>query len=85
MPPSLTLYTSDACPFCEKAKAYFKKRNLSYVEIDAPKFSPAREEAYTRSGRTSVPQIFIDSHHVGGYEDLVVLVKSGDFDKMMKL
>lgn len=80
----IVIYSGQFCPYCEKAKAYFKKRELPFEEISAEKFSANRAEMEKKTGRTTIPQIFINDDHIGGYDDLVVLVKSGKFEEYLK-
>lgn len=78
------IYTQPWCPFCERALHILSVKNAEFHEIDAPGGSTARQEAKRRSGgRTSVPQIFIDGHHIGGCDDLVALDKAGKLDPLL--
>ena len=60
------IYTQDWCGFCARAKGLLSRKGVAYTEIDAPNGSAEREESNLRSGRSTVPQIFIDGAHVGG-------------------
>ena len=63
------------CPFCDRAKMLLQKRNIEYTELKVDQDVKLFEEMLALSnGRRSVPQIFIDDRHIGGYDDLV------DFD-----
>ncbi len=63
------------CPFCDRAKMLLQKRNIEYTELKVDQDVKLFEEMLAlSSGRRSVPQIFIDDRHIGGYDDLV------DFD-----
>ena len=63
------------CPFCDRAKMLLQKRNIEYTELKVDQDVKLFEEMLAlSSGRRSVPQIFIDDKHIGGYDDLV------DFD-----
>ena len=78
------IYTQPWCGFCAKAVALLAKKGVPFREIDAPQGSKEREQAIKRSGgRTSAPQIFIGSVHVGGCDDLVALDRSGKLDSML--
>ncbi len=79
----IEMYTQSWCPYCERAKALLTKKGVAFREIDAPGGSPARAEALNRSGRTSVPQIFIDGTHVGGSDDLAALERAGKLDALL--
>jgi glutaredoxin 3 len=79
------IYTQPFCPYCARALRLLRSKNVELREIDAPYGSPAREEAVRRSGgRTTVPQIFIDGHHVGGSDELAALDRAGRLDAMLR-
>ena len=77
------LYTSPFCGFCFSAKKLLTVKGVAFVEIDVMMDSAKRDEMIARSGRRTVPQIFIDDHHVGGYTDLVDLDRAGRLDQML--
>ncbi len=82
--PAVTLYTSDWCPYCQRARDLLKQKNVNFSEInveDEPKF---REEMIARSKRRTVPQIFIGDRHVGGCDDLFELDCSGELDRLIQ-
>ncbi len=79
----IEIYTQDWCPYCVRAKSLLSKKNVEFREIDAPGGSPARAEALARSGRTSVPQIFIDGTLIGGCDDLMALDRAGKLNAML--
>ena len=82
--PDIEIYTQPWCAYCARAKRLLDGKHVAYREIDAPHGSPARAEATSRSGgRTSVPQIFIDGHHIGGSDDLAALEREGGLDKLL--
>ena len=69
------IYSTAICPYCERAKMLLEKRNIKYTELKIDEDVKLFEEMLALSnGRRSVPQIFIDDQHIGGYDDLV------DFD-----
>jgi len=69
------IYSTAICPYCERAKMLLEKRNIKYTEFKIDEDVKLFEEMLVLSnGRRSVPQIFIDDQHIGGYDDLV------DFD-----
>ncbi len=77
---NITVYTSPSCPYCVMAKRLLASRELAYEEVDISA-EPARlQEMLTRSGRRTVPQIFIGERHVGGYDDLVRFDRQGQLD-----
>jgi glutaredoxin 3 len=79
----IEIYTQLFCPFCARALTLLGSKGVAFKEIDAPNGSPARAEARARSGRTSVPQIFIDGKHIGGCDDLVALDRKGGLDPLL--
>ncbi len=79
----IEMYTQSWCPYCERAKALLTRKGVAFREIDAPGGSPARAESLSRSGRTSVPQIFIDGAHIGGSDDLAALERAGKLDALL--
>jgi glutaredoxin 3 len=75
--PKIEIYTQPGCPFCARAKALLESKGAAFTEIDAPGGSAKRAESIKRTGRSSVPQIFIDGAHIGGCDDLAALDRSG--------
>ena len=74
----IEIYTTAICPYCVAAKNYLKGKGQQWVEIRVDTDPARREEMMTRSNhRRTVPQIFIDDTHVGGYDDLVALDRAG--------
>jgi len=83
-PPRITLYTTAVCPYCVAAKNFLRSRSLDWVEVSVDTDPVQRKTMIERSGRTSVPQIFIGDTHVGGFEDLVALDRSGGLEPMLR-
>lgn len=79
----ITLYSTSWCPYCRSAKAFFDQKQLPYTEIDLTGDDAGREALVTRTGRTSVPQIFVGDHHVGGYDDLRALDRAGGLQPLL--
>lgn len=78
------IYTTQRCPYCNMAKSLLAKKELSYQEIAVDSEPDRMAEAVERSGgRRTVPQIFIDNQHVGGYDELNALEKAGKLDPMI--
>ncbi|MBS0456470.1 MAG: glutaredoxin 3 [Proteobacteria bacterium] len=80
----VTLYTTGWCPFCKRAEALLAAkgvRNIERVFIDAQ--PERRTEMIARTGRRSVPQIFIGDRHIGGYEDLVAVDREGHLQGLL--
>ena len=79
----VTVYGNESCPYCGAARMLLKKKGVDWEEIAVHTDTALRAEMVERSGRTSVPQIFIDEHHVGGFDELYALDKSGELDKLL--
>jgi glutaredoxin 3 len=82
--PAVTVYVSDWCPYCSRAKDLLTQKSMAFDEInvdDDPKF---REQMIARSNRRTVPQIFIGEKHVGGCDDLFALEASGELDRLIQ-
>jgi glutaredoxin 3 len=82
--PDVTLYVSEWCPYCRRAKALLTGKNVVFKEIDVDEDAKFREEMIARSRRRTVPQIFIGDRHVGGCDDLVELDRSGELDRLIQ-
>lgn len=83
--PEVEIYTQPWCPYCVRAKRILGEKGVAFREIEAPHGTPERKEASIRSGGlTSVPQIFIDGHHVGGCDELMALDEAGKLDGMLR-
>lgn len=80
----VTIYTTMMCPYCARAKNLLEEKGVAYEEIDVSFHPDKREEMTVKSsGRKTVPQIFIGSHHVGGSDDLYALERAGKLDSML--
>lgn len=79
----ITIYTKDDCPYCDQAKTLLRAKGAAYSEVDVTRDPSVKAEMIARSGRQTVPQIFIDDHHVGGYDDLAALENSGELDPLL--
>lgn len=82
--PAVTVYTSDWCPYCQRAKALLTQKRVVFSEIDVEQDAKFREEMIARSNRRTVPQIFIGDRHVGGCDDLFELDRSGELDRLIQ-
>ena len=81
--PRVLVYSTTICPYCMRARKLLNSKNVDYTEINLDKEPQYRKEMEQRSGRTSVPQIFIDDHHVGGFDDLSELDLDDKLDEML--
>ena len=82
--PKVVVYLTGWCPYCARAKQLLEKKGVDFEEIDVDARPEARKEMTARSGRSSVPQIFIGTTHVGGCDDLHELEASGRLDTLLK-
>ena len=81
--PAVVMYTTNWCPYCERARRLLNTKGAEFSEIDVESSSDKRAEMQSRSGRRTVPQIFIGDHHVGGSDDLAALEAAGKFDALL--
>lgn len=72
---NITIYTTKYCPYCLRAKALLDEKGLSYTEIAVDQDDAQRNKMMELSGRQTVPQIFFDKEHIGGYDDLYAYFK----------
>jgi glutaredoxin 3 len=77
------MYATGWCGFCERARSLLQSKNVPFEEIDVDARPEARAEMMARSGRRTVPQIFIGETHVGGSDDLQDLEASGGLDPLL--
>jgi glutaredoxin 3 len=72
------MYTTGLCPYCVRAESFLRAKGVTDIAKVRVDLEPARRaEMMERTGRRTVPQIYIDGRHVGGYEDLVALERAG--------
>jgi thioredoxin reductase (NADPH) len=83
--PAITMYTKQTCPYCDMAKRLLSGKGQSWTEIDVEDDPRRRDEMIERSGRRTVPQIWIGERHVGGFDDLAELDRSGELDQLLGL
>ncbi len=82
---AIEIYTKQTCPYCVAAKRLLASKGQTWQEIDIEAEPARREEMIQRSGRRTVPQIFIDGRHVGGFDDLAALDRAGELDPLLGL
>tara|TARA_B100000686_G_scaffold26294_1_gene25594 strand:+ start:132 stop:389 length:258 start_codon:yes stop_codon:yes gene_type:complete len=81
----VVIYTGPMCNFCSAAKHLLNKKKISYEEIDIGYDEKKREEMLKKSnGAKTIPQIFIEEKHVGGYVELKALENKGELDTLLK-
>ena len=82
---NITMYTGPMCSFCDAAKRLFLRNNLEFNEIDISTKDGLRDEMIKKSnGKRTIPQIFFDDYHVGGYVELRELEKKGELKKILE-
>ena len=84
MAPKIVMYTTTWCPYCARARNLLAAKGATVEEIDVDERPEARAEMLERSGRSSVPQIFIGARHVGGSDELHALDAAGGLDPLLK-
>ena len=82
---NITVYSGPLCGFCDAAKRLLVRNNLKYNEIDISTDSNLMDEMIKKAGgKRTIPQIFFEDHHVGGYQELRELEKSGTLFKSLE-
>jgi glutaredoxin 3 len=81
----VTIYTTRTCPYCIAAKRLLDRKGVKYDEIAVDGNSALRAEMEQRSGRYTVPQIWIVERHIGGCDDLYALEHAGKLDELLKM
>ena len=82
--PDVVVYLAGWCPYCQRARSLLSKKGVQVREIDVDDDPQLREEMIARSGRRTVPQIFIGEKHVGGCDDLFALDARGELDRLIQ-
>ncbi len=80
--PAITVYVTGWCPYCQRALALLESRKLAVTRLDVDEDPHLREEMIARSGRRTVPQIFVGDRHIGGCDELVALDGSGELTRI---
>jgi glutaredoxin 3 len=82
--PEVTMYATGACPYCIQAERLLKSKGVTEITKVRVDLTPGlREAMMQRTGRRTVPQIYIGDHHVGGYDDLVALERAGRLEPLL--
>ena len=81
---TVEIYTKPYCPYCHRAKALLDAKGLSYTEIDVSMDKTRLSEMLHRSQRSTVPQVFIGDHHIGGSDDLIVANQNGELATLLQ-
>lgn len=80
---NVEIYAKDWCPYCKAARQLLTRLGVDHVHHDVTHDGRLEQEMRQRSGRTSVPQIFVDGANVGGFDDLVAAQRSGELDALL--
>lgn len=81
---AVVIYSSDWCPYCMRAKQLLAQKGVNFDEIKVDGQPEVRAEMTRKAQRTSVPQIWIGSSHVGGCDDLYALERAGKLDALLE-
>ncbi len=81
---NITMYTTAVCPYCQMAKRLLASKGVATIDEVRVDLDPQqRVEMMQRTGRRTVPQIYIDDRHVGGFDDLAALDRAGELDPLL--
>jgi len=81
----ITMYSTGVCPFCQMAERLLRSKGISAIDKIRVDLEPERRvEMMEKTGRRTVPQIYIGETHVGGYEDLAALDHAGRLDELLR-
>lgn len=82
--PQVVLYTTRFCPYCTRARALLVRKGVEFNDIPVDADPERRAEMQARSGRRTVPQIWIGDYHVGGFDELAALEREGRLDELLQ-
>lgn len=83
--PKISMYGTDVCPFCQRAEMLLKSRGVTEIEKIRIDLDPARRsEMVEKTGRRTVPQIYIGEVHIGGFDDLAALDRAGKLEPLLR-
>ncbi|MDH3978249.1 MAG: glutaredoxin 3 [Gammaproteobacteria bacterium] len=81
--PEVVMYTQALCGYCSAARALLQQKGIEYSEIDVTMDAGLRRKMTERTGRNTVPQIFIGEQHIGGYDDMASLDQNNKLDALL--
>jgi len=81
--PELVMYTQVLCGYCAAARKLLRSKGVDFTEINVTMNAGRRREMIDRSGRRTVPQIFINDRHIGGYDDMAELDRRDELDALL--
>ena len=82
--PKITIYTTQRCPYCVRAKRLLDRKGVSYEEIDAEGDDALRAWLVERTGQQTVPQVFAGERSLGGFTDIDALDRAGKLDPILR-
>ena len=85
MSATVVMYSTRFCPYCVRARSLLDSKKVDYTDIGVDGRADLRNEMIERSGRYTVPQIWIGEQHVGGFDDLAQLERQGRLDELLSL
>ena len=80
--PTITVYSTDPCSFCARAKDLLDKRGIAYEEVNLAKDPAGREQLLARTGMLSFPQIIVGDEILGGFRELIMADQSGRLEEL---
>ena len=80
----VTIYTTNYCPYCTRAKSLLTRKQVAFTEIDVTRDASKRQWLVQATGQTTVPQIFINGKSVGGSDDIHSLDRRGQLDDLLR-
>jgi glutaredoxin 3 len=80
----VTIFTTNFCPYCVRAKRLLDHKGVAYKEVDVGADAELRDRMVAESGRRTVPQIFISGRPIGGFEELQALEAGGELDALLE-
>lgn len=83
MSDGIVIYSTRFCPYCVRARNLLDSKRVAYTDISVDSRPDLRREMMARSGRHTVPQIWIGEQHVGGFDDLALLERQGRLDQLL--
>ncbi len=81
---AITLYTGSFCGYCDQVRALFERRGIAYTEVSVEDHPDLREKLLARSGRRTLPQVYVGERYVGGAAELAALDRTGDLLKLIQ-
>lgn len=82
--PAVTVYTGSFCGYCDQVRALLGRRGIAYTEVSVEDHPDLREKLLARSGRRTLPQVYVGERYVGGATELAALDRTGDLLKLLQ-